>query len=51
MAHRRRLRDFDGMKAELAEIVDSIPFEDDPEVDKKFPAVFAAISRFVDRHL
>ena len=41
--------DFDEMKIALAEILDLIPYKDDPEAEAKFERVYPAIKAFVDR--
>lgn len=43
------VRDYEAMKGELAAILASIPFRDDPAGDEKMSAVAEQIGRFVER--
>jgi hypothetical protein len=43
------VKDYESMKASLADILGIIPLADDPQADDKCKAVYEAIREFVDR--
>ena len=42
--------EYEQMKYELADILNIIPFEDDPDLENKLDPVSDAISRFVEKN-
>jgi|SRR5271154_1540433 len=41
---------YDAMKIDLAELVDQIPLENDPDGRRQFPEIFDAIKAFVEQY-
>ena len=41
---------YQAMRPDLAAILDALPFEDDPDVERKHDRVIAMTGAFVDRH-